>query len=46
MSDPIDVAPDGYSVTLGNDRLSVLEYSDESGSKTAMHSHPDLVTIP
>ena len=46
MADPIDVAPDGYSVMLENDRMRVPKYSGESGAKTATHSHPDLVAIP
>ena len=32
--------PDNYKVIFENDRVRELEYRDEPGAKTSMHSHP------
>jgi len=35
--------PDLYKVVFENDRVRVLEYTDEPGDKTTPHEHPDSV---
>ncbi|MEZ5732513.1 MAG: hypothetical protein R3D97_09315 [Paracoccaceae bacterium] len=32
--------PDLYKVLFENDRVRVLEYRDQPGTKTSMHAHP------
>jgi quercetin dioxygenase-like cupin family protein len=41
--DPVISNPDHYKVIFENDRVRVLEYSDEPGDKTTPHEHPDSV---
>ncbi len=41
--DPVQVAPEHYTVLLDNDRVRVLEFRDQPGDKIPMHSHPDYV---
>ena len=41
--DAIQVASENYKVLLENDRTRLLEYRDQPGNKTAMHSHPDVL---
>jgi hypothetical protein len=45
MSDPIEVSPDLYHLVFENDRVRVLEYIDQPGDSTGVHSHPDSVMI-
>ncbi|CAA9415541.1 MAG: hypothetical cytosolic protein [uncultured Propionibacteriaceae bacterium] len=42
-SDPTVTDPEAYRTIFENDRVRVLEYSDEPGYKTAPHRHPDSV---
>ncbi|MGZ6807974.1 MAG: cupin domain-containing protein [Mycobacteriaceae bacterium] len=41
--DPVVSNPDHYKVVFENDRVRVLEYTDEPGDKTTPHEHPDSV---
>jgi quercetin dioxygenase-like cupin family protein len=43
VPDPTTTDPDKYRVIFENDRVRVLEYSDEPGDATEPHSHPDSV---
>src|SRR2546425_12601535 len=45
MADAVTAAPHAYRVLLENDRVRVLEYRGGPGTKTEMHSHPDLVAV-
>jgi beta-alanine degradation protein BauB len=42
-SDPAESNPDHYQVVFENDRVRVLEYTDEPGDRTTPHVHPDSV---
>lgn len=44
-SDPIESNPLHYRTIFQNDRVRVLEYSDQPGDSTTPHSHPDSVMI-
>ena len=39
--DPLEIGPDVYKKVFENDRVRVLEAQFKTGSKIAMHSHPD-----
>jgi quercetin dioxygenase-like cupin family protein len=41
--DPVTTNPDHYEVVFENDRVRVLEYTDEPGDITTPHEHPDSV---
>ena len=41
--DPVETNPDHYKVIFENERVRVLEYTDEPGAITAPHRHPDSV---
>ena len=41
--DPVVTDPDKYRVIYENDRVRVLEYTDEPGARTTPHAHPDSV---
>jgi hypothetical protein len=41
--DPVATNPDKYKVIFENDRVRVLEYSDNPGDMTTPHMHPDSV---
>jgi quercetin dioxygenase-like cupin family protein len=41
--DPVQTNPDHYAVVFENDRVRVLEYTDEPGERTTPHAHPDSV---
>ena len=41
--DPVQTNPDHYKVIFENERVRVLEYTDEPGAITAPHQHPDSV---
>jgi len=41
--DPVQTNPNHYSVVFENDRVRVLEYTDDPGDKTTPHEHPDSV---
>jgi hypothetical protein len=43
--DPVDTNPDHYKVVFENERVRVLEYSDEPGDRTTPHEHPDSVMV-
>jgi beta-alanine degradation protein BauB len=43
MADPVQVAPNVYSVLFENDRVRLLEVRLEAGDSSTMHSHPDYV---
>jgi len=45
MADALQVASHAYSLVLENDRVRVLEYRGAPGTKSEMHSHPDLVAV-
>jgi quercetin dioxygenase-like cupin family protein len=39
--DPTQTNPQHYQVVFENDRVRVLEYTDEPGDRTTPHAHPD-----
>ena len=41
--DPVATNPDHYRVVFENDRVRVLEYTDQPGDVTTPHAHPDSV---
>jgi beta-alanine degradation protein BauB len=41
--DPTETNPEHYKVIFENDRVRVLEYTDEPGAVTTSHAHPDSV---
>lgn len=41
--DPVVTNPDHYKVVFENDRVRVLEYTDQPGDRTTPHRHPDSV---
>jgi quercetin dioxygenase-like cupin family protein len=41
--DPAKSNPQHYKVVYENDRVRVLEYTDEPGDRTTPHAHPDSV---
>jgi hypothetical protein len=43
--DPVESNPDHYRVVMENDRVRVLEYTDQPGDRTTPHVHPDSVMI-
>jgi quercetin dioxygenase-like cupin family protein len=43
--DAVKVAPDQFKVLAENTRLRVVESNVAAGTKTAMHSHPDMVVV-
>lgn len=43
--DPVATNPGLYRVVFENERVRVLEYTDQPGEKTVEHSHPDSVMI-
>ena len=43
--DPTVTNADHYAVVYENDRVRVLEYTDQPGDKTTPHEHPDSVLI-
>jgi quercetin dioxygenase-like cupin family protein len=43
--DPVDTNPEHYRVVLENEKVRVLEFTDQPGDKTAPHRHPDSVIV-
>jgi beta-alanine degradation protein BauB len=43
--DPVKVSPKNYHVVVDNARVRVLHVAAAPGEKTAMHQHPDNVTV-
>jgi beta-alanine degradation protein BauB len=41
--DPAETDPQHYTVVYENDRVRVLEYTDQPGDRTTTHEHPDSV---
>ena len=41
--DPVQTDGDKYELKFENDRVRVLEYRDQPGDKTRLHSHPAFV---
>ena len=41
--DPVETNPQHYKVVFENDRVRVLEYTDQPGDRTTPHQHPDSV---
>ncbi|WP_121255696.1 cupin domain-containing protein [Nocardioides ferulae] len=41
--DPVVTNPRHYRVVLENERVRVLEYTDQPGDQTTPHRHPDSV---
>jgi quercetin dioxygenase-like cupin family protein len=41
--DPAVTNPEHYKVIFENDRVRVLEYTDQPGDRTTPHEHPDSV---
>lgn len=41
--DPAETNPDQYKVIFENEHVRVLEYTDEPGTVTKPHAHPDSV---
>ncbi|MBI4115378.1 MAG: hypothetical protein HY447_02260 [Candidatus Omnitrophica bacterium] len=39
--DPLELAPDIYTLLFENERVRVADVSFQPGEKIAMHSHPD-----
>jgi len=42
--DPVQVAPNNFSVLLENDQVRVLDFHSKGGEKIPMHSHPAYLT--
>lgn len=40
---PVDVAPNVYSVLFENDKVRLLEVREKPGDGSSMHSHPDYL---
>jgi beta-alanine degradation protein BauB len=45
QGDPTATDPDKYRVVFENDRVRVLEYTDQPGARTSPHDHPDSVMV-
>ena len=45
MANSVAVAPNHYSVIEENDKVRILNFEGEVGTKTEMHSHPNSVAI-
>jgi hypothetical protein len=43
--DPIVTNPDHYRLLWENDFVRVLEYTDEPGTRTTAHDHPNSVMV-
>lgn len=43
--DPVETNPGNYRIAFENERVRVLEYTDEPGHATSEHGHPDSVMI-
>lgn len=43
--DPVETNPELYRVLFENDRVRVLEYTDQPGDRTTIHGHPDTVMV-
>jgi quercetin dioxygenase-like cupin family protein len=43
--DPIVTNPDHYRLLWENDFVRVLEYTDEPGTRTTAHEHPNSVMV-
>ena len=43
--DAVTVAPDHYKVVEENDKVRILEFHGGPGTKTEMHSHPNIVAV-
>ena len=41
--DPAETNPQHYKIVFENDRVRVLEYTDQPGDRTTPHQHPDSV---
>jgi hypothetical protein len=41
--DPVVTNPEHYKVIFENDKVRVLEYTDQPGDRTTPHAHPDSV---
>jgi quercetin dioxygenase-like cupin family protein len=41
--DPAVTNPEYYKIVFENERVRVLEYTDQPGDKTTPHDHPDSV---
>jgi quercetin dioxygenase-like cupin family protein len=41
--DPVASNPEHYKVVFENERVRVLEYTDQPGDQTTPHQHPDSV---
>ena len=41
--DPVASNPEHYKVVFENERVRVLEYSDQPGDNTTAHHHPDSI---
>ena len=41
--DPVETDPERYKVIFENERVRVLEYTDNPGDSTTPHEHPDSV---
>ncbi len=44
-ADPVTTNPQLYSVLFENDRVRVLEYRDQPGTRSVPHAHPDSVMV-
>ena len=43
--DPVATNPQHYRVVFENERVRVLEYTDQPGDRTTVHEHPDSVMV-
>lgn len=43
--DPVISNPDHYRLLWENERVRVLEYTDQPGDRTTPHHHPDSVMV-
>lgn len=44
-ADPVASNPDLYTVVFENERVRVLEYQDQPGTRSVPHVHPDSVMV-
>jgi hypothetical protein len=44
-ADPVSSNPELYTVIFENERVRVLEYRDQPGTRSVPHEHPDSVMV-
>lgn len=41
--DPVITDPENYKVVFENEKVRILDYKDEPGTKTHQHRHPEFI---